>query len=237
MQRGTMIVALFAASLPLSAGTVFPCSSPAGCFLNPTLTTPTDLGTYLAGTVLLIGVTGQVNLNGPGGSIITNPDGSLINPALPSCLICWFGDPGYTYFLQNSTLYPTTFGGDGTNHFVGGGGNYDIYPGTHAAFAAEGAQTTNTQDPNAIRFGAVAYTFLANPGPTDWHTLGFGGTFTVPNGAADLEVIVVDTFYGNNTDGFNVSVDPVPEPTAMGLALSGFLMLGGVRLFRARRLR
>lgn len=231
MRRGTMIVALLAASLPLSAGTVVP--------LDPTLSTPTDAGFFAPGTTLNIGVTGAVNLNGPDGHIITNPDGSLVNPSPADCSICWFGIPGYTYFMQGSSIYPIVNGqGDGTNHFVGGGGNYDMYPGDHAAFAAEGAPTTDTTDPNAIRLGAVAYTFQANPVATDWQALGFGGTFLVPNGASDLLLVIVDTYYPNNTGGFTVSIDDppsVPEPAAMGLAFSGLLLLGGARLFRTRR--
>ena len=229
-QRGIVIMALIAACLPLSAGTVVP--------LDPTIATPTDAGFFTVGTTLNISVTGEVNLNGPSGNISTNPDGSLVNPSSATCSLCWFGDPGYTYFLQGSNVYPILNGqGDGTNHFVGGGGNYDMFPGDHASFALEGNQTTDTTDPDAIRFGAVAYTFKANPVATDWQILGYGGSFVVPGEASDLLLVIVDTYYPNNTGGYTVSIDPVPEPAALGLAFSGLLMLGGVRLLRTRRQR
>lgn len=231
-RRGMIIAALIVGCVPLSAGALAP--------LVATNANATDFGFFTPGTVLNIGVTGQVNLNGPDGSIVTNPDGSLINPSAESCAVCWFGLPGYTYFMEGSHNYPILdVESDGINHFVGGGGNYDMYPGDHAAFAPEGKPTTNTADPDAIRFGAVAFTFQANPGATDWHPLGYGGTFVVPTGASDLLLVIVDTYYPNNTGGYAVTIDQVtvPEPAAMGLAFSGLLLLGGVRLFRTRRQR
>ena len=227
MNRGLLIAALITAALPLRAGIVLT--------LDPTSATPTSAGVYAGGTVLIIGASGTVNLNGPGGNpagqIVTNPDGSLVNPAPESCASCWA--PGYQYFLAGSTLYPTTFGGDGINHFSGGGGNFDAFNGVQ--FASEGKPTTDTTDPGAIRFGAIAGTFNSNPTATDWFVVGNGGTFVVPNGGGTLRLVVVDTYYPNNSGSFAVTVDvaAVPEPSVAWLALSGFAVLG-FRHYRRR---
>jgi hypothetical protein len=225
MKLVTFIPALLAAVLPLSAGVVFT--------MDPTLATPTNGGTYAGGATLLISVTGKVNLNGPSGLIVTNPDGSLAT-SVPSasCTSCW--SPGYQYFIAGDNTYPTIAGGDGTNHFTGGGGNYDMYPGDHSVWAAEGKQTTDTTDPLALRFGSLAYTFAVNPTATDWFLLGYGGTFVTPQGGGTLLMVVVDTFYTNNTGSYTVTVDQqaVPEPGAIWLAFSGVALFGLPRAFR-----
>src|SRR5690242_18464829 len=115
MIRGMILTSLIAAALPLHAGIVLT--------LDPTVATSSDGGTYAGGTTLIISASGTVNLNGPignpSGLIVTNPDGSLnAFPDPNTCPECW--SPGYTYFLPGATNYPTTFGGDGINHFVGG---------------------------------------------------------------------------------------------------------------------
>lgn len=74
------------------------------------------------------------------------------------------------------------------NHFVGVGANYDVFPGMHPAFAAEGKPTTDTTDPLALRFGALAGTFAANPTATDWFLIGSGGQWLIPNGASNLQI-------------------------------------------------
>jgi hypothetical protein len=228
MNRGIIIVALVAAAVPLHAGIVLT--------LNPALSTPTTVGTFAAGTSLSIGVSGTVNLDGPNGQIITNPDGSLNNPPPASCGICW--GPGYQYFLPDGTPgglpYPTVAGGNGHNLFAGGGGNYDSFSGINPPFAPEGKPTTDTTDPGAIRFGAIAGTFVDNPTATDWFLVGFGGTFLVPDGASSFRIVVVDTFYPNNTGSYEVTVDTAPEPSVAWLAFSGIALLG-LKHFRARR--
>ena len=192
-------------------------------------------GTYAGGVTLHISISGTVNLNGPSGQIITNPDGSLVSTPSASCTVCW---SGYQYFIAGSNTYPAVAGGDGINHFVGGGGNFDHIPGTNGPWAAVGKQTTDTTDPGAIRFGALAYTFHTNPTATDWLTLGGGGTFVTPAGGGTLLMVVADTFYPNNTGGYTVTIDAAsgpqdtPEPAAIWLAFSGFAVLGLPRAFR-----
>jgi hypothetical protein len=225
MRLGILVTAVLGAVLPLEAGVMFT--------IDPTIATPTNGGTYAGGVTLLISTIGTVDLNGPNGQIVTNPDGSLVSVPSASCLVCW---SGYQYFINGSNAYPTVAGGDGINHFVGGGGNYDHTPGTNSFWAAEGKKTTDTTDPGAIRFGALAYTFHTNPTSTDWLTLGYGGTFVTPAGGGTLLMVVADTFYPNNTGGYTVTVNQlasdVPEPSAIWLAFSGFAVLGLPGAFR-----
>ena len=236
MKLGQQIATLFLAVFPLTAGTLFTGS------IDSSLVTPTAAGTYGAGLTLNISVTGTANLNSPTSLIITNPDGSMVTPVAPaSCTACWA--PGYQYFIQGSNVYPTVAGGDGTNHFVGGGGNYDLLPGSHSPWALEGKQTTDTTDPGALRFGALVYTFAANPTATDWQLLALplgGGLYgnTISSGSGGtLKVVVVDTDYPNNSGsyGLTVSVADTPEPAVAWLLLSGvglFVLLRGTRLRR-----
>lgn len=225
MKLGILATALLSAALPLGAGVVFT--------MNPMVTSSTNGGTYAGGLTLLITATGTVNLSGTSGLIVTNPDGSLATAIPPaSCTSCWA--PGYQYFIEGDNTYPTLAGGDGTNHFTGGGGNYDMFPGNHPAWAPEGKQTTDTTDPLTLRFGTLAYTFAVNPTATDWLPLGYGGTFVTPQGGGTLLMAIVDTYYPNNTGGYTVTIDQqaVPEPAAVWLAFSGFALLGLPRTFR-----
>jgi hypothetical protein len=226
MNRGIIIATLMAAALPLRAGIVLT--------LSPNVS-PTNAGTYAAGTFVVIGASGTVSLDGPIGNpnplglVVTNPDGSLSAGPDPSA--------GYAYFLPGHA-YPTAAGGDGINHFVGGGGNYDLFPDGHPAFALEGNPTTDTLASGVLRFGALAGTFSASPTATDWFLVGFGGTF--PTGAGGtLLLVVVDRFYPNDfgtpgsPNGYTVTVDTIPEPSVAWLALSGIAVLG-LRRYRAR---
>jgi hypothetical protein len=226
-----MIIAAFvAATLPLRGGIVLA--------VNPT---PTSFGSFAAGLTLNALATGTALLNGPSGTIVMNADGSLNNPQPASCAPCWA--TGYQYFLPanlGGTGYPQVAGGDGINHFPGGGGNYDSFPDGHSPWAPEGKQTTDTTDPGAIRFGAIAYTFTSNPAgvmadPTTATWFALGNQLSTGAGGT-LLLVVVDTFYPNNVGQYNVtiSVAPVPEPGAVWLAFSGFALLG-LRRFRTRR--
>jgi hypothetical protein len=230
MKRGMIIAVFVAATLPLRAGIVLA--------LNPT---PTSFGSFAGGLTLNVLATGTALLNGPSGTIVTNPDGSLNNPQPASCTVCWA--PGYQYFLPASlggTPYPQVAGGDGVNHFPGGGGNFDAFPGNLSPWAPEGKHTTDTTDPGAIRFGALAYTFTSNPAgvmadPTTATWLALGNQISTGTGGI-LLLVVADTFYPNNVGVYDVtiSVAPVPEPGAVWLAFSGFALLG-LRRFRTRQ--
>jgi len=220
MKLGMILVTALFSVAPLEAGVVFT--------MDPTLAGPASAGTYAGGTTLSIGVTGTINLNGPASQIITNPDGSMFAVPPASCAICWA--PGYQYFIPNSNLYPTVAGGDGINHFTGGGGNFDLYASNQSTWANEGKQTTDTTDPGVLRFGSLAGTFKTNPTATDWFLIGAGGSFVVPQGGATLLMVVVDTFYPNNTGNYSVTINAqsntVPEPSAIWMAFFGFAALG-----------
>jgi hypothetical protein len=230
MKFAPFVLGLFAATaLPLGAGTIYT--------INANSPIPITAGTYPAGTVLNITVTGTVNLLGlSDGSYITNPDGSLVGTLFSVCSLCW--DFLYEYVNPNSTGYPVVNSqGDGTNHFTGGGTNYDVFPGTHSPWAPEGKQTTDTSDPATIRLGALAYTFVMNPTALDWKVLGYGGTISTATGGT-LQLVVADTDYGNDTGSFTANITAVvvdnPEPSVVWLVFSGGALFGLIRL-KARR--
>jgi hypothetical protein len=75
-----------------------------------------DLGTFASGTRLDVKLFGTISL---AGSSSFNPDGSMAIP---------FSDDVYPYAIAGASGYPTNFGGDGINHFAGGGLNYDTLP-------------------------------------------------------------------------------------------------------------
>lgn len=235
MNRGILVVAaaIATAALPLHAGMV----------ISSTVSTPTVVGTFTGGTTIYVSVTGTVTLNaGAGGCITTNPDGSLASSVvgISSSDPCWSGYGGF--IKENSTGYPTAAGGDGINHFAGGGFNYDVNFNSASVsggpFPLEGKPTTDTTDPGAIRLGALAGTFAASPTATDWFVIGaplgggnFGGTFVVPgSGLQTLQVVLVDTNYatagGANTGSYDITAAEVPEPSATWLVLSGAGLLG-----------
>ena len=184
----------------------------------------TNFGFFPGGTTLLIVVSGTVNLGVP--AISTLPDGSLAVPVpTASCSSCWA--PGYDYFIPGAS-YPQVAGGDGANHFPGGGGNYDKVADGHSPWAAEGPITTDTTNPQAIRFGEVAGTYSLNPVPnsSDWFAVGSGGTFQVPTGGADLSLVIADTYYSNNTGNYTVTVSAIPEALPSVLVFTGLLLMG-----------
>ena len=159
---------------------------------------------------------------------ITNPDGSLFT----------FTDPfTYRYALAGSTIYPTALGGDGVNHFIGGGANYDTATGApYGHFGFAGVQTTDTTDVGAIRFGAVVYTFSNNPTRDDWFLLGYGGTISAPNGGGHLFLAVNDSNNdippGANSGAYSVEVSAVPEPASWILTSVGLLTLAVSQISR-----
>ncbi|MBI3879966.1 MAG: hypothetical protein HY301_07855 [Verrucomicrobia bacterium] len=157
-----------------------------------------DLGAYAGGTVLEIAMTGIINLTGQ--TWKTHPDGSLIN---------FVTDVGYGYANAGATNYPTSFGGDGMNHFPGGGANYNQPDSSSNAFAFAGALTTDTTNPATIRYGSVVGTFTNAPARSDWFFIGYSNQVTVPPGGAHLYVAVVDVYYPNNSGQYTGAVSVV----------------------------
>jgi len=172
-----------------------------------------DFGFFPGGTNIAITVGGH-------GSLCcgynTNPDGSMYSPP-PS---------QYAYAAAGATGYFTVNGGDGINHFPGGGENYS---GTGYGFA--GAQTTDTTNPLAIRLGAIVGTFKSQPTNLDWFVVGYGTTLTVPAGGADLYLAVNDSYNYDNTGSYSVNITypgaSVPDVT---LSNGGTLVPGAVSL-------
>jgi DNA-binding winged helix-turn-helix (wHTH) protein len=161
-----------------------------------------DLGAFDGGEVLSIVASGRGDLVDARWQVF--PDGSVAAQA---------GDP---YSFSNAgAAYPMTFGGDGTNHFPGGGAN--LVPPSSFGFA--GALTTDTRHPNAIRVGAVVGTFSSTPTRDDWFSIGRGTQVTVPAGGAHLYVAVNDVHSGDN-HGFFTLAAPMPSDRPFLLPLT-----------------
>jgi hypothetical protein len=150
-------------------------------------TTALDLGFFNGGAQVSLQISNTVDL---GNTWATRADGSL------ATLVT---DSRYLYVNAAATNYPTASGGDGRNHFPGGGANYDIE--SHS-YGLAGASTTDTTNPSAIRFGAVVGTFSASPQRSDWFLIGVSNTVTVPTGGAHLYLAVSDAFYSNNIGNY-----------------------------------
>src|SRR5262249_17642927 len=123
-----------------------------------------------------------------------------------------------SYANTGATNYPTAFGGDGINHFPGGGANYDALGGA-SAFAFAGKLTTDTTDPDAIRFGTVVGTFADNPAREDWFSVGSGTTQQVPDGGRHLYLAVLDTFAGNNFGSYAGEITAVSDVALLSASL------------------
>ncbi len=176
-----------------------------------------DLGFFSGGTSLTIKAAahGAAVCNC---QIPVNPDGSLA------------GTPSSNYnFTLQGAVYPTTYGGDGINHFTGGGSNVDVN-GQNFGFA--GKQTTDTTDPAAIRLGALVGTFKSQPTNLDWFVIGFGKTVTVPAGGADLYVAFNDSYNYDNLGTYSISLTTstsTPTP-AITLTTGGVAVPGAASL-------
>jgi hypothetical protein len=155
-----------------------------------------DLG-FLQPGVYTFAVTGNGDL--VDSTFQTNADGSLFAQAA-----------GAYSFANPGAPYPALFGGDGINHFVGGGANYDFAASGLSAFAFAGPMTTDTTNPNDIRFGAVVGTFSSSPSREDWFPIGTGRRVTVSGVGAHLYLAVNDTYSANNHGAYTVTYSSTP---------------------------
>jgi hypothetical protein len=167
-----------------------------------------DLGSFAGGLVLQLSFVGHGDL--VNSSYQTLPDGSMFAPALAPYANA---NPGANF--------PTNAGGDGINHYPGGGQIYDFGGGSGFPFA--GKPTTDTADPAGMRDGAVVGTFSPSPANTNWFNIGYGGTFVVPAGGAHLYVAVNDTVNSDNHGtyfGMLVTVVAIAPPPVLSISLS-----------------
>lgn len=156
-----------------------------------------DLGCFKGSSVIAIDLSGQVSL---GNQWSTRADGTLACPVT---------DGDYAYANPGSCCYPKSSGGDGINHFDGGGANFDAMS---CSYGLAGAQTTDTTCPEAIRFGAVVGTFCATPQRSDWFYVGSSNVLTIPTNGAHLYLAVNDAWYANNTGGYTGMVKTLYPP-------------------------
>lgn len=159
----------------------------------PMTASPTNavaVGPLAGGAQISITVTGAADL--AGGEYPVNPDGSVAGTVtnLP------YANPG-------SVGYPTLYGGDGINHYPGGGCDYV----TGGGFCPAGVMSTDTTLPGEIRIGATLGSFTPTPARSDLFLIGYGTTITVPAGGATLYLSVGDTFYGDNVGYYSVDMD------------------------------
>ncbi|MEP6809491.1 MAG: LamG-like jellyroll fold domain-containing protein [Chthoniobacterales bacterium] len=170
-----------------------------------------DLGAFAGGDGLALTFSGSGDLID--NRLTAKPDGSLAIPA-----------SGPYSFANQAAPYSNLSGGDGINHFAGGGQNFDT---TGAGYGFAGKLTTNTTDPAAIRSGAVVGTFSSTPARADWFLIGNGKTVQVPAGGAHLYVAVNDSFSGDNHGAYvgtvtaGATIPPVP-PVHGGLSPTVF---------------
>ena len=210
------------ALLPLAALPAFAQTSTFALPLTTGSGNKLDVGTFVAGQTYQITATGSGDL--VDSRFQVNPDGTLAAPA-----------GGVYAFANFGATCSSVYGGDGINHFVGGGSTYDQ---TGSGFAFAGPQTTDTTNPADIRFGSVVGTFSAAPGRNDWFYIGKSGTFVVP-AAGDLYLAVADTVNGDNHGSYAVTLTTpaaVPEAsTNVSLGLLLVLGLGGMAVAAKRR--
>lgn len=177
---------------------------------------PYDFGFFPGGTMITI-ASGRAPLACNGCSFQTNPDGSLFAPATGA----------FTYANAGATNYPKTAGGDGINHFSGGGFNID----NTGVFAFAGKQTTDTTDPAAIRVGTLVGTFKSQPTNLDWFVIGYGTTITVPAAGTDLYLAFNGTFNSSYLGSYWVSVNTPSAPApAITLSTAGHSVAGTASL-------
>jgi hypothetical protein len=224
------LIAAFSAIAVILAGGKF---LNAGTFVLPGTTSDQvklDLGFFSGGTSIDIQMTGTVNLsgdnpNGPFAPWVTNPDGSVVGH------VDGLFDQ-YEYANPGAANYPTTFGGDGINHFAGGGANY-----AGGVFGFTGALTTDTTNPGTIRLGDVVGTFTTTPGRSDWFQIGLSDTVLTPSSGAHLYVAVVDTFYPNNIGSYDGTFSAFATPAPSSLTMLAGLGAVGAAIAVSRRMK
>ena len=166
-------------ALPVNAQTF---SVPA----TTTLAGKIDLGLLAPNAQVRVSATGSIELYSPN-QYLTFADGSLAAP-LVSGAITWTAENG---------PYPTVAGGDGINHYPGGGTNW-----TGTQWTELGAQSTDTLNPGTIRFGTLVGTFSPTPSAADWFVIGRDRIVTAPSTGAHLYAAVLDCAAGCHTDNF-----------------------------------
>lgn len=78
-----------------------------------------------------------------------------------------------------------------------------------------------------LNIGSLVGAFVANPGPTDFFSLGSGTTLTFASTTLLYGAVNDLSFaYGNNGGAFSVSIAAVPEPAQWALLVAGFAVLG-----------
>lgn len=164
-----------------------------------------SLGVFTSGMQVTISCIGQVGLVG-GADWFTASDGSLVSNVLT---------PPYQYANPDSTNYPTFAGGDGVNHYFGGGANVDV---AGNGFGFAGLMSTDTTDFDTIRLGAVVATFSMNPTRQSWFAVENGAPIVVSGEAARLTVAINDFMSTDNTGEYQCEY-VVPEPATGTLLL------------------
>jgi len=159
-----------------------------------------DKGFFAGGTIVQITASGHGDLVDSRYQV--KPDGTLFAPAT-----------GVYSFANHGAVYTKVAGGDGINHFVGGGANYDI---SGSGFPFAGKLTTNTTDPADIRVGVVVGTFSANPSRANWFVVGTSAKIPVPAAGAHLYLAVNDTNSTDNHGAYSVTINSVKASSIAG---------------------
>src|SRR6185295_3990087 len=157
----------------------------------PPLTQKTDLGFQSPG-FLEVSALGFVDLASDTHYLVF-ADGATAIP-YTSGTFTWTAEGG---------PYPTFAGGDGINHYRGGGTNWQ------GSFWNElGAQSTDTLNPATIRFGTLVGTFNPAPAASDWFVIGRHATIQIPATGAHLYAAISDcaTCRPDNAFAFAVTV-------------------------------
>jgi hypothetical protein len=160
----------------------------------------TDEGLFAGGTLLQISASGHGDLVDSRYQV--KPDGTLFTAAT-----------GAYAFANKGAVYTKVAGGDGINHFVGGGANYDV---SGSGFPFAGKLTTDTTDPADVRVGALVGTFSANPSRANWFVIGTSGKVTVPAAGAHLYLAVNDTVSTDNHGAYSVTINSIKPASIAG---------------------